>query len=61
MEKDVGENTLRIPKARINGSGTVKTPEGAKRQDEIIEEQKPEVKEQDDGSQSWVNNPNRPV
>ena len=54
----MGQNTLSLPKARLNGSGVVRKPDGQIRQDEIYEELK---KEDNDGSQPRLDDPNRPV
>lgn len=51
-------HTLTLPKARLNGSGVVRKPDGSVRQDQINEELK---KEPNDGSESRVNDPNSPV
>lgn len=58
----MSDNKLGSPKARINGTGVVKRPDGSVRQDQIIEElQQPESKEYDDGTQSRIDHPNRPL
>jgi len=55
-------NTLSLPKAKMNGTGVVKKPDGQVRHEQMIEEiQNPEVKENDDGNKPRIRNPNRPV
>ena len=51
-------HTLTLPKARLNGTGVVRKPDGSIRQDQIYEELK---KEPDNGSEPRRDDQNIPV